>query len=86
MEAQRSTANQRAEQYEFQAVGLEAQKISLEVFLKAANEHRTDIAPLTKNALFLKNKIYQIQVQIRREVFKVKQIEDRLQEISATTI
>ena len=32
---------------------------------------------------FLKNKIYQMQGQITGEVFKVKQVEDRLQEISA---
>ena len=32
---------------------------------------------------FLRSKIYQVQVQIAGEVFKVKQVEDRLQEISA---
>ena len=78
IEAQKSTANRRAKQYEYQAAGLEAHKISLEVLLNAANEQRTDITPLTKHALFLKNNIYQMQVQITREVFKVKQVEDRL--------
>ena len=85
MEAQRSAADQRAEQYEAQVVGLEAQKSSLEVLLKTTNEQRIDITPLTKRALFLKNKIYQMQGQITGEVFKVKQVEDRLQEISATS-
>ena len=83
IEAQKSTADQRAKQYEYQAVGLESHKSSLEVLLKEANEQRTDITPLTKRALFLKNKICQMQGQITGEVFKVKQVEDRLQEISA---
>ena len=86
IEAHKSIADQWAKQYEKQAVGLEYQKSSLEVLLKAANEKRPNIKPLTKNSLFLKNKIYQIQVQITGEVFKVKQVEDRLQEISATTV
>ena len=54
--------------------------------MKVANGQRTYITPLTKHALFLKNKIYEMQVQIAGEVFKVKQVEDRLQEISATAI
>ena len=55
------------------------------MLLKETNEQSTDITPLTKHALFLRNKIYQMQVQITGEVFKVKQVEDRLQEISATS-
>ena len=86
IEAQKSTADQRAKQYEYQAAGLESHKSSLEVLLKEENEQRTDITPLTKRALFLKNKIYQMQGQITGEVFKVKQVEDRLQEISAIAI
>ena len=86
IEAHKSIADQWAKQYENQAVGLEYQKSYLEVLLKAANEKRTNITPLPKNSLFLRNKIYQIQVQIVGEVFNVKQVEDRLQEISATTI
>ena len=53
------------------------------MLLKAKNEQKTDITPLIKHALFLRSKIYQMQVQIARDVFKVKQVEDRLQEISA---
>ena len=77
MEAHKATTDKRAEQYEAQVVGLEAQKSSLEVLLKVENEQRTYITPLTKHALFLRNKIYQRQVQIA-EVFKVKHVEDRL--------
>ena len=76
--------DQQEKQYEAQVAGLKAQKSYLEVLLKAANEQRTYITPLTKHALFLGNKIYQMHVQIAGEVFKVKQVEDRLQEISAT--
>ena len=72
IEAQKSTADQRAKQYEYQVARLEACKISLEVLLKEENEQRIDITPLTKHALFLRNKIYQMQVQIVGEVFKVK--------------
>ena len=61
---------------------MEAQKISLEVLLKVENEQRTYIEPLTKHALMLKNKIYQMQLQIANEVLKVRQVEARLEEIS----
>ena len=84
METRKSTANRRAEQYESQVAGLESQKSYLEVLLKVENEQRKNITPLTNHALFLRNKIYQMQVQIVGEVFKVKQVEDHLQEISAT--
>ena len=60
LEAQKAIADQRAKQYEDQVAGLEAQKGSLEVLLKAANEQKTYIALLTKQALFLRNKIYQM--------------------------
>ena len=62
LEAQKVVADQRAKQYEDQAAGLEAQKGSLEVLLKEANEQKAYIAPLTKEALFIRNKIYQMQV------------------------
>ena len=60
MEAQKVVADQREKQYEDQAAGLEAQKVSLEVLLKASNEQKEDIVPLTKQALFLINKISQM--------------------------
>ena len=53
-------AEQKVGKYEAQVVALEAQKSSLEVFLKVSNEQRTDIAPLTKHALMLRSKIYQM--------------------------
>ena len=79
LEAQNSVAKQRAEQYEAQLAGLESWNNALDVLLKTTNEQKADVAPLTKQTLFLRNNIYQIQVQIAEEVFKVKQIEDRLQ-------
>ena len=60
---------------------LEAQKTSLQVMLKVENEQRIDIEPLTKHALMLKNKIYQMRLQIMDEVLKVRQVEVRLEEI-----
>ena len=59
---QKATAEQKAGQYETQVAALEAQKTSLGVLLKVANEQRTDIEPLTKHALMLRNKIYQMQL------------------------
>ena len=61
---------------------MEAQKASLEVLLKVANEQKTDIEPLTKHALMLRNKIYQMQLQIVDEMLKGCQLEARLKEIS----
>ena len=60
---------------------MEAQNNSLKVLLKVENEQRMDIEPLTKHALMLRNKIYQMQLQIAEEVLKVRQVEARLEEI-----
>ena len=62
LEAQKSVADQRAEQYEAQAVGLEARNSALDVLLNTTNGPKVDMAPLKKHALFLRNKIYQMQV------------------------
>ena len=83
LEARKSTADKQAKQCEAQVAGLKDQKCSLEVLLKVENEQRIDIKPITKHALFLRNKIYQMQVQITGEVFKVKQVEYRWQGILA---
>ena len=63
-------------------MALEAQKSSLEVLLKVANEQRTDLSPLITHALMLRSKIYQMQVHIVEEVLKVRKVEARLEEIS----
>ena len=62
LELQKTTAEQKAKQYETQVASLEALKASLEVLLKVANEKRMDIEPLTKHALMLRSKIYQMQL------------------------
>ena len=67
LELQKTTAEQKAKQYETQVAALEEQKDSLEVLLNVENEQRTDIEPLTKHALMLKSKIYQMQLQIADE-------------------
>ena len=78
MEGQKSVADQQAEEYRARITELEAHKIYLELILKASNDQRIDIIPLTKYSLFLRSKIYHMQVQIAGKVFKVKQVEDRL--------
>ena len=45
-----------------------------------------DIMPLREHALQHKGKIYQVQVKLTLEVFKIKQVEARLQEISIIAI
>ena len=41
-----------------------------------------DITPLQEHALLLKIKVYQVQVKLADEVYKIKQLESILQEIS----
>ena len=74
MEVQKSTADKKWEEHRVQITELEAQNSSLEFLLKATNERKIDIAPLREHAL-------------AEESFWIKQVEDRLQEMStvATT-
>ena len=53
--------------------------------MKAANERKMDITPLKEHALSLKNKIYQVQVKLVEEVYRIKQVESPLQEILVTS-
>ena len=41
-----------------------------------------DIKPLRECALMIRKKIYQLQLKLAEEVYKIKQVEARLQEIS----
>ena len=45
-----------------------------------------DITPLREHALLLRRKIYQVQLKLADEVYKIKQEETRLQEISIISI
>ena len=60
LEMQKTNAEGKDKHYETQVVALEAQKASLEVLLKVENEQRIDIESLTKHALMLRSKIYQM--------------------------
>ena len=86
MELQKTNAEGKAKHYETQVAVLKAQKASLEVLLKEANEKRTNIDPLTKHALILRSKIYQMQLQIADEISKVRQVETRLEDIVSEEI
>ena len=81
LELQKTTTEQKAKKYETHIATLEAQKASLEVLLKVENEQRMDIEPLTKHALMLRHKIYQMRLHIMEEMLKVHQVEARLEEI-----
>ena len=50
--------------------------------MKATNERKMDITPLREHALSLRNKIYQVQVKIVGDDYRIKKVEARLQEIS----
>ena len=82
MDVQKYIADQQTEQYKVQIAELEAQNSSFEVLLKVANEKKMDIAPLRENYLLVRGKIYQVQVKLAEEVFRIKQVESRLQQIS----
>ena len=82
MEGKKYASNQQAEEYGARITEIEASKNSLEVLLKEANDQRTNITPLTKNSLLLMSKIYHVQVNIMEEVFNIRKVEARLQEIS----
>ena len=64
---------------------MENQKISLEFSLKITMEQKTDIEPLKKHALTLRNKFHQMQLQMAEDMLKVQQVEIRLEEIINTT-
>ena len=46
--------------------------------MKETNERKMDITPLKEHDLLLTNKIYQVQVKLAQEFYKIKQVEDRL--------
>ena len=82
MGIQKSTVDKQVEENKVRITKVEAHNSSLEVLLKATNEQNIDIVPLREHALLLRGKIYQVQVKLAEEVFKIKQVEARLQEIS----
>ena len=86
MEIQRSTTDKKAEKSKVLIVELEAKNSSVDILLKVANERKMDIEPLREHALFLRGKIYQVQVKLEEEVYRIKQVESRLQEISVISI
>ena len=67
---QNTIAEGKSKHYETQVVALENQKAALEVSLKVANEQKIDIEPLKKNALALRSKIHQMQLQMAEEMLK----------------
>ena len=78
IEVQRSKTYKQVEESKVQIAELEAHNSSLDVLLKATNERKMDITPLREHALSLKNKIYQVQVKLVEEVYKIKQVEPKL--------
>ena len=50
--------------------------------MKESNAWKMDITPLQEHALLLRRKIYQVQLKLTEEVYKIKKFETILQEIS----
>ena len=61
---------------------LEEHNSCLETQLKETNERKFNISPLQDYALLIMRKIYQVQLNLANEVYKIKQEETILQEIS----
>ena len=82
LETKRATADTEVEDLRARVAKLEAQNSSLETLYKEANEQKMDITPLREHAFLLRRKIYQVQLKLTKEFYKIKQAETRLQEIS----
>ena len=65
---------------------MEAQESSLENYLKTTNERQLDITPFREKSFLIRRKIYQVQLKLAKEVYNIKQVETRLQEISEISI
>ena len=81
LKEQKTTTEGKARLYETQIAALEEQKSSLAASLKSYMEQKIDIEPLKKHALILRKKIHQIQLHITEEIFKVQQIDIRLEDM-----
>ena len=86
LETQRAAADKQVEELKARVEELEAQNNYLEVLFKETNERKIDITPLQEHALLLSRKIYQFQLKLVEEVYKIKQVETRLQEISVISM
>ena len=82
LETQRASTNKQVEDLKARVAELEAQNSSLEIQLKITNEQKVDVTPLREYALLLRRKTYKFQLKIAEEVYKIKQAETKLQEIS----
>ena len=81
LEAQKVTTDTQAGELRARVIELGAQNSSLETLLKATNERKMNITPLHEHTLLLRRKIYQVQLKLTEEVYKVKQAEIILQDI-----
>ena len=75
LETQKATTDTQEEELRARVAELEAQNNSLEVQLKATNERKIDISPLREHAILLRRKIYQVQLKLEEEVYRIKQEE-----------
>ena len=50
----------------------------METLFKVVNEQKMDITLLREHALLLKRKIYQVQLKVAEELYKIKQDETTL--------
>ena len=65
---------------------MEEQNGMLENQLKTTNERQLDITPFRDQACLIWRNMHQVQLKLADKVYKIKQAEARLKEISAVSI
>ena len=78
LETHKAATDRQAEELNTRVAELEAQNSSFEIQLKTTNEQQVDITPLREQALLIRRKTYQVQLQLAKEVYKIKRAETRL--------
>ena len=86
LEAQKSTTNRQPGDLRTWVKELEVQNQSLETQLKTTNERNPDITPFHDQAFLIRRKNHQAKLKLAEEIYKVKQVETRLNEIAEKSL
>ena len=86
LEAERSTINKQADEMRTREEEMEVHNQSLQTYLNTTIERQHDITPFHDQACLIQRNIHQVQLKIAEEIYKIKQAETRLKEISTLSI
>ena len=86
LEAQKSAACKQTWELRTRVEELEEQNRILENQLKAASERQCDITPFRNHAFLIQRNMHQVQLKRTDKIYKIKQEETRLKEISSLSI